>query len=182
MAAASTEAPGTMVAVLGASDEVLATALAAHPGVVIANENAPGQTVLAGGVDEVAALREGAKGLGLRKVMALEVGGAFHSPLMAPALPALRAALESTTFAPGRIPVVANVDAAAHRGDADWVDLLSRQLTGTVRFATSIATLAGDELSFVEMGPGGVLAGLVKRIRPDVVVRSVGEPHDLNES
>jgi len=179
MAAASEEAPGTMVAVLGASDEVLAAALAAHPDVVIANENAPGQTVLAGSVAAIDSLKADAKALGLRRVMALEVGGAFHSPLMAPALPALRAALEATSFSPGRIPVVANVDATAHIGTDPWVELLSAQLTGAVRFASSVAQLDAEELLFIEMGPGGVLGGLIKRIRPDATVRTVGDPSDL---
>jgi len=182
MAAASEVSPGSMVAVLGANDEVLDAALAHVPGVVIANENAPGQTVLAGSVEDLAILRAQAKELGLRKVIPLEVGGAFHSPLMAPALDRLRAALEATTFSIGRIPVVANVDATAHRGDDGWAGLLTAQLTGTVRFASSIASIQGGDLSFVEMGPGGVLAGLVKRIRQDAKIRSVGDPSDLDDT
>ncbi len=179
MAAASAEAPGTLVAVLGASDEVLAAALERHPDVVIANENAPGQTVLAGSFPAIEALRADAKDLGLRKVLPLEVGGAFHSPLMAPALPALRAALEAAEFAEGRIPVVANVDATAHRGGSQWVELLAAQLTSTVRFSSSVAGLSGSPLDFIEIGPGGVLAGLIKRIRSDATARSVGVPDDL---
>jgi [acyl-carrier-protein] S-malonyltransferase len=101
---------------------------------------------------------------------------------MAPALPALRSVLEATSFSEGRIPVVANVDATPHDGGADWVELLSAQLTGTVRFASSVASLPDEDLSFVEMGPGGVLTGLVKRIRPEAAVRSVGVPEDLDES
>jgi [acyl-carrier-protein] S-malonyltransferase len=182
MAAASSTAPGSMVAVLGASDETLSAALEAVPGVVLANENAPGQSVLAGPLDALAELRDRSRELGLRKVVALEVGGAFHSPLMAPALPALRSVLEATSFSEGRIPVVANVDATPHDGGADWVELLSAQLTGTVRFASSVASLPDEDLSFVEMGPGGVLTGLVKRIRPEAAVRSVGVPEDLDES
>jgi [acyl-carrier-protein] S-malonyltransferase len=183
MAAASAEAPGTMVAVLGADETTLTAALEAVGGLVIANENAPGQLVVAGGVEDIAALRDRARELGLRKVVPLEVGGAFHSPLMTPALGSLRRALEATTFSLGRIPVIANVDARRHDGADDWVELLAAQLTGTVRFASSIASLKDDELSFVEMGPGGVLSGLVKRIRPEATaIRSVGEPTDLEES
>lgn len=182
MAEASAAQPGSLVAVLGASDEAIAEALAAHPRIVIANENAPGQTVLAGSVADLDALKANAKDFGLRKVMALEVGGAFHSPLMASALPALRAALQSTEFKEGRIPVVANIDAVAHSGGSEWADLLEKQLTGTVRFATSIASIDSDNLEFIEMGPGGVLGGLVKRIRSDASIRSVGQPDDLGES
>jgi [acyl-carrier-protein] S-malonyltransferase len=182
MAAASAEVPGSMVAVLGATPEQLEAALAEVPGVVIANENAPGQTVVAGSVADLATLRERSRELGLRKVLPLEVGGAFHSPLMAPALPALRRALESATFATGRIAVVANVDAERHDGDADWVELLSAQLTGAVRFASSIEALPQAADHFVELGPGGVLAGLVKRIRPTAAIESLGEPGDLEAS
>jgi [acyl-carrier-protein] S-malonyltransferase len=179
MAAASAEAPGSMVAVLGATPEQLAAALAEVPGVVVANENAPGQTVVAGSVADLATLRERSRELGLRKVLPLEVGGAFHSPLMAPALGALRQALEAATFSRGRIPVVANVDAEPHDGDADWVELLSAQLTGAVRFASSVDTLPAAADQFVELGPGGVLAGLVKRIRPAASIASYAEPGDL---
>ena len=182
MAEASREAPGTMVAVLGADEATLSAALAEVGGLVIANENAPGQLVVAGGTEKIALLRERARELGLRKVLPLEVGGAFHSPLMAPALDRLRRALEATHFSAGRIPVIANVDARRHVGSEDWVALLSEQLTGTVRFASSIASLDEGDLHFIEMGPGGVLAGLVRRIRPDVAnIRAVGEPADLDE-
>ena len=181
MAQASIEQPGSLVAVLGATPEILRAALAAHPGIVVANENAPGQTVLAGSLVDLDALRADAKALGLRKVVPLEVGGAFHSPLMASAGPRLRAALESATFHLGRIPVVANIDALAHTGSHDWATLLSEQLTGTVRFASSVGNLPGDDLHFVELGPGGVLAGLIKRIVPEASCRSIGEPADLSE-
>lgn len=181
MLEASTINPGSLVAVLGASPEAIDAALAGHPNIVIANENAPGQTVLAGSFEDLDALKEHAKELGLRKVVALEVGGAFHSPLMAPAQEQLNAALATTTFSHGQIPVVANVDATAHDGDAEWAQLLSEQLTGTVRFASSVAHLNDHNLSFVELGPGGVLAGLIKRIKPEAPCRSIGEPDDLNE-
>ena len=179
MLEASQANPGSLVAVLGASPEALDATLVAHPGIVVANENAPGQTVLAGSLDDLEALKAGAKELGLRKVVALEVGGAFHSPLMASARTRLDAALASATFEHGQIPVVANVDALPHDGDADWAHLLSEQLTGTVRFSSSIAALPGENLSFVELGPGGVLAGLIKRIKPEAPCRSIGEPEDL---
>jgi [acyl-carrier-protein] S-malonyltransferase len=182
MAQASTEYPGSMVAVLGASDEALAHALRELPDVVLANENAPGQTVLAGSLPALEELRSRARELGLRKVIPLEVGGAFHSPLMAPALASLRAALEDTTFQPGTMPVIANVDAQSHPGTDDWVELLSSQLTSPVRFATSVANVPDEKASFIEIGPGGVLAGLLKRIRPQASVRSVGLPEDLASS
>jgi len=182
MAKASEEYPGSMVAVLGANDEVLEAALAEFPDVVLANENAPGQVVLAGPVSALDELRDRARDLGLRKVIPLEVGGAFHSPLMAPALHQLRSALDATEFHRGRIPVVANVDAKTYDGTADWVELLSAQLTSPVRFMTSVMAVPDEQASFLEIGPGGVLAGLIKRIRPEAVVHSVGLPDDLPTS
>lgn len=181
MLAASQSHPGSLLAVLGTAPEVLDAALVSHPGIVIANENAPGQTVVAGSLADLEALQQRAKELGLRKVVPLEVGGAFHSPLMAPAQAALSQALSTVTFNQGRIRVVANVDAEAHDGSADWVRLLSEQLTKTVRFASSVSNLDALDLSFVELGPGGVLAGLIKRIKPDAASRSIGQPDDLTE-
>jgi len=182
MAEASEEYPGSMVAVLGASEESLAAALEEFPDVVLANENAPGQMVLAGPLAALDELREQSRELGLRKVIPLEVGGAFHSPLMAPARAKLRAALDATEFQHGHLPVIANVDAQSHDGTADWVELLSSQLTSPVRFLASVLAVPDERARFVEIGPGGILAGLIKRIRPGATVRSVGLPEDLLDS
>jgi [acyl-carrier-protein] S-malonyltransferase len=97
---------------------------------------------------------------------------------MAPAQTQLELALKGATFNSGTIPVIANVDATAHQGSDDWTDLLARQLTGTVRFSDSIAGLA-DDVSFIELGAGGVLAGLIKRIKPAAEARCIATPEDL---
>ena len=178
MAAAALLEKGSMLAVLGTDDDTLANVLEAFPRVVVANRNAPGQIVVAGPSTDLATLSEKARSLGLRKVIPLEVGGAFHSPLMAPAAEALSGALDSTVWARGRIDVVANVDATAHDGTAPWSTLLAEQLTAPVEFSRSIGELTGDP-RFVEMGPGGILSGLVGRIRKGSTVVGIATPDDL---
>jgi [acyl-carrier-protein] S-malonyltransferase len=168
MLAAAAARPGTMVAIVGAPIEGVEAALApvqaggAH--VWIANLNAPDQTVVAGDDAGIEAATDAVQGTG--KVVALAVGGAFHSPLMAGAERGLRHALNATQFAPGWIPVVANVDAKPHPGGPEWIDLLTRQLTAPVRWTGSIRAML-DECgceAFVEVGPGSTLSNLVKRI------------------
>jgi [acyl-carrier-protein] S-malonyltransferase len=168
MLSAAEAQPGTMIAVIGASTDALAGALAplqaAGARAWIANLNAPDQTVLAGDADGIEQVKAAVAGLG--KVVALPVGGAFHSPLMAAAEAALLEALAATQFAPGHAPVVANVDARPHAGGPEWVDLLARQLTAPVQWTDTIRTLLDDEgcEAFVEIGPGNTLSNLVKRI------------------
>ena len=168
MLAAAQAEPGTMVAVVGAPADAVAAALAPLEAngnrVWIANYNAPDQTVLAGDHDGVEAAKVAAGAVG--KVVALPVGGAFHSPLMAAAEVPLLRALQRATFAAGTGPVVANVDAAPHRGGPEWVDLLARQLTAPVRWTDSVRTLVDTCgcREFVDIGPGNTLSNLVKRI------------------
>lgn len=180
MLAAAAQNPGTMIAVLGPADDVVAETVgklqADGARVWIANLNAPGQTVLAGDADGIAAATEACAALPRTKTRSLPVGGAFHSPLMDPAATSLRAALATTTFADGTQPVVANVDAQPHNAGAAWADLLARQLTAPVRWTDSVTTLV-DQVgctSFVEVGPGDTLSGMVKRIArgvPCTVIR-----------
>ena len=179
MADAATTAPGTMVAVIGTEESIIESALGSLPGLVVANRNAPGQVVVAGPTDQINSLREDAKALGLRKVIPLEVGGAFHSPLMAPAAAALRGRLMEASWSPGRISVVSNVDARPHDGSADWPSLLTEQLTAPVEFSSSIERIEDEEPVFIECGPGGVLAGLVGRIRKGCSAVSIAVPEDL---
>ena len=178
MVEASVRCPGSMAAVLGSSSEDLESVLADFDELVIANLNAPGQVVVSGPTAQLDSLRSQAKERGLRRVMPLEVGGAFHSPLMGAATEALRDALLATSFDEGRIEVVANIDAQPHAGGSVWAELLTEQLTGPVRFQESIESTPNDA-TFIELGAGGVLAGLVGRIRPDAERSSIGEPEDL---
>jgi len=180
---AAEERPGTMAALLGASDDDAEVACQRAEGEVwIANYNAPGQVVIAGEPEAVERAGVIAKELGARKVMPLPVAGAFHTTLMSGARARLRKALADAPFAVAEVPVVANVDARPHSAPGDWAGLLSSQLCGPVRWRQSLETLAREGATqFVEVGPGGVLSGLVRRTLPDVTGVSVGTPDDLEK-
>jgi len=185
---AGTERPGTMAAVLGLPSAAVegACAAASREGsvVVAANLNAPDQTVISGDPDAVGRAGEGCKAAGAKRVLALKVSGAFHSPLMAPAVPGLRAALSEQGMGDPRFPVVANATAEPVREAPRALDLLAEQLTAPVRWVQCVerlAELAGPDARFLEMGPGTVLAGLVKRILGDRQVTSLGTAQDVEE-
>ncbi len=180
---AAEERSGTMAAILGASDDDAEAACQRAEGDVwVANYNAPGQIVIAGDPEAVARAGSIAKEFGARKVMPIPVAGAFHTALMAPARARLRKALSDAPFNAAEIPVVANVDARAHRDAGDWPGLLSAQLCGPVRWRQSLETLAREGATrVVEVGPGGVLTGLARRTLPDVNAVSVGSPDDLEK-
>ena len=173
--------PGTMAVVVGAPDDgvagIVAEAQAAGGEVWVANRNAPGQITLAGTVEGIELVAAAVATVGA-KMVSVPVGGAFHSPLMAPATSQLRAALGAARFATVHAPVVSNVDAEAHdRGDV-WPDLSLRQLTAPVRWVEVVGTLV-DRLGcdrVVSVGPGKALTGMVRRIRPTVPVGSVTQP------
>ncbi len=179
MQEAADNQPGTMAAVLGLELQLVTEACQTVDGAWPANDNAPGQVVIAGTASGVAAAGEAAKGLGAKRVMPLVVGGAFHSPLMASAQPRLDAALSRAAFGPAAVDVVANVDAAAHR--EGWPGLLSAQLVSPVRWRESLLALAGAGVThFLELGPGTELIGMVKRTLSDAVRASVAKPDDLD--
>ena len=164
MQAASEANPGTMAAVLGLEPDAVTGACAdAGPGAWLANDNAPGQVVIAGTIDGVAAAEVKAKEQGASRVLPLAVGGAFHTPLMAPAQQRLDNALSMAPFGDPGVCIVTNVDATAH-DRADWAALLSAQLCSPVRWRETLGTLAGLGVDqFVEVGPGDALTGMVKR-------------------
>jgi [acyl-carrier-protein] S-malonyltransferase len=178
---AGEENPGTMAAVLGLDDERAEAACAGLDGVWIANYNAPGQVVLAGTAEGIANASQAARELGAKKVTELKVAGAFHTPLMEPASRRLRKALSSTRFLLPEVPVVANIDARAHRGAGEWRTLLARQLCNPVRWRQSMQTLGSLGITcVVEVGPGGVLASLAKRGLPGVMTLAVSTPEDID--
>jgi len=183
MQSAADARPGTMAAILGADDDVVETACARATGDVwVANTNGAGQVVIAGDADAITEAGAIAKELGARKVMALPVGGAFHTPFMAPAATRLAAALASTTFADATVPVLANVDASAHRDAAGWAALLEAQLTAPVRWRQTIEQMVADGVTtFVELGPGTVLTGLSKRAAPDGRSLAATDPAALDD-
>jgi len=178
--------PGAMAAVLGLTEAAVDAACqeaSRTDGVVVpANLNAPDQTVISGDTAAVANAGARCQAQGGR-VMPLKVSGAFHSPLMSPALPGLRRELERVPFADPRFPVVANATAEPVTTASRARALLESQLTSPVRWVECVeqaARLAGPEAKFVEIGPGGVLARLVKRILPGAVVTSLGTADDVS--
>lgn len=178
--AAADERPGTMVACLGFRVETVAQACA-DAGAHLANDNAPGQVVVAGTSAALDALREDLNGNAERgKVVPLQVGAAYHSPHMAPAVEPFGAALDGAAFRDGTLPVVANVDAQAHRSAGDWPEVLRAQLTSPVRWRETVTTMAGLGAGIVvELGASPVLTGLVKRTDRSLGRQIVIVPADL---
>jgi [acyl-carrier-protein] S-malonyltransferase len=187
MLQAGTQRPGAMAAVLGLDGarvvEACRETSSPQAVVVAANLNAPDQTVLSGDPEAVAKAGEACKAAGAKRVMMLKVSGAFHSPLMAPAAPGLAAALDQTVMTDPTFPVVANATATAVRTASQARQLLKDQLTAPVRWVESVRALereaGGQPIRFVEVGPGSVLAGLVKRILPEAQCVSVGTADEV---
>jgi [acyl-carrier-protein] S-malonyltransferase len=159
--------PGTMAAVLGLADEKVEQICAGitHEVVVAANYNCPGQLVISGseaGIDE-ACLQ--LKEAGAKRALRLNVAGAFHSPLMEPAKIELQAAIERTDFRTPKIPVYQNVTAKPHVHPDEIRENLVNQLTGAVRWTQAVQQMKADGfLEYLEMGPGQVLTGLIRKI------------------
>jgi [acyl-carrier-protein] S-malonyltransferase len=183
MQAAADEHPGTMAALIGIADEDAdAACQRAEDEVWVANYNAPGQVVIAGTVQGIAAATERAKELGARKVLPIPVSGAFHTQLMLPARARLRRTLDDVEFHSPEVPVMANVDARVHTDPAEWPALLSAQLCSPVRWRQTLEALGGRGATLVaELGPGGVLTGMVRRTTPDVRGVAVAVPADLDK-
>ncbi len=180
---AGIEQPGTMAAVLGLDDEEVEVACRrADHDVWVANFNAPGQVVIAGSAEGVAAAAVVAKEIGAKKVMALPVSGAFHTPYMAAARDRLRKAIADANPRDTEIPIVSNVDARPHDKGTEWASLLSAQLTSPVRWKHCLLTLASLGVTeLVELGPGGVLTGMAKRTVDGARTISVSTPDDLDK-
>lgn len=178
------EMPGTMAAVLGLSPEQVQAAVdkADDCGIVTAaNFNSPIQTVISGEAEAVKRASQIAQEMGARRIVPLNVSGAFHSPLMQGAADSLFEALRSVDIHVPGVPVVANYT-ASFESDIDEIrDNLAKQITGSVRWVESVQQMldAGTEV-FIELGSGNVLAGLIKRISKDVDVYSVSDKESLN--
>jgi [acyl-carrier-protein] S-malonyltransferase len=173
MLQAGKQRPGTMTAVIGLASEdveqICADASVADSVVVPANVNAPGQTVVSGDPEAVRRAGEGCKAAGAKRVLPLKVSGAFHSPLMEPAETGLKLELAAVTISQPAFPVVANATAEPVYHESGAIAQLGAQLTSPVRWVESMqcaAQQAGDNARFVEVGPGKVLSGLLKRIVP----------------
>ena len=173
------QVPGAMAAILGTLGRTIEElcAEASATGVVVpANYNALEQIVISGEVAAVEAAMELAKAAGAKRALRLPVSGAFHSPLMAPAAAGLRTALDRAQFRDPSVPVWSNVTAEAVGDASSARDVLHRQLTSPVRWVEVVRNLAArfPGVTFVEMGPGAVLTGLVKRLAPDCKTMTCG--------
>ena len=177
---------GAMAAILGldagAVARVCAEVAAEHPGRVVtpANLNAPGQVVIAGHTDAVQIAGDRARAQGARRVIPLAVSAPFHCALMRPAEDRLAPQLRALSSSNPRMPVVANVDAEPKRDAASAIDALIRQVSSPVRWEESVRRLVADGVTtFVEVGPGRVLSGLIKQIERGVTLLNVEDESTL---
>ncbi len=174
---------GGMAAILGATPELVAQACAeAAEGEVVspANMNGGGQVVIAGTAGAVARASARAMALGAKRAIPLTVSAPFHCALMAPAQRRLEPLLRALTVGVPKIPVVTNVDAEPTRDAQAAIDALVRQVSAPVQWEASVRRLAQVGVTtFVEVGPGKVLSGLVKKILPDATIANFGSPDDL---
>lgn len=180
-AAAQAERPGGLVALLGATDDQADAVCADLDGRAwVANRNGAGQLVVGAARDDLDAVIQAATAAGVRRARALPVDGAFHTPLLAPAVDRLRPHLEATSFTAPVWPVVTNHDAEPTTQGDGWPDRLTTHLVAPVRWdevVHRLVALGADHI--VEVGPGSTLTGLVRRIAPEVRTTNVAEPTDL---
>ena len=160
--------PSTMAAVLGLDDAIVEKICAEIPGIVVpANYNCPGQLVISGEVEAINIACEKLKEAGARRALVLPVGGAFHSPLMEPAREELAAAIKNTAFKTPSCAIYQNVPTTAVKDPEAIKANLIAQLTAPVKWTQSVQQMVADgATSFIEVGPGKVLQGLVKKIHP----------------
>ncbi|MBC6997113.1 ACP S-malonyltransferase [Cytophaga sp. FL35] len=170
--------PSTMAAVLGLEDAVVEKLCEETPGIVVAaNYNCPGQLVISGEVTAIEAACEKMKEAGARRALVLPVGGAFHSPLMEPAREELASAIENTVFKEPKCPVYQNVTTTAVKDPSEIKKNLISQLTAPVKWTQSVENMVKDgAATFIEVGPGKVLQGLIRKIAKDVTGRSAEIP------
>ncbi|HTR79198.1 MAG TPA: ACP S-malonyltransferase [Gemmatimonadaceae bacterium] len=185
---AGTERPGAMAAVLGlaASDvEAACQEVSGSTGVAVAaNLNAPDQTVISGDPETVDKAAAACRARGAKRVVPLKVSGAFHSPLMAPAANRLRVILDRAPFRDPRFPVLANATGEAVTTAARARRLLTDQVTAPVRWIDCVehaARIGGEDTRFVEIGPGSVLTGLLKRILPGASGIALGTADEVTK-
>ncbi len=177
MQAACELEPSTMAAIIGLPDEKVEEICQSITDVVVpANFNCPGQLVISGSMRGIEQACEAMKAAGAKRALPLKVGGAFHSPLMEPARQKLAEAIEKTQFNKPLCPIYQNVDAKPHTDPAEIKANLVKQLTAPVRWTQIVRTMVADGAkSFVELGPGNVLQGLIKKTEPTAEVESFQE-------
>lgn len=175
---------GAMAAILGLDASEVARACdegAEGQVVALANLNGPGQVVIAGARDAVRRAGERAKALGAKRVIALQVSAPFHCALMKPAEERLAPELRALVVHDPRVPVVANVDGEPKRAGRSAIDALIRQVSSPVRWESVVRRLASDGVrAYVEVGPGRVLSGLVRKIHREAATANLEAPGDLD--
>ncbi|HIW10199.1 MAG TPA: ACP S-malonyltransferase [Candidatus Rikenella faecigallinarum] len=166
--------PSTMAAIIALPDEVVEEVCASIPEVVVAaNYNCPGQLVISGSIEGIDKACEQLTAKGAKRALKLSVGGAFHSPLMEPARVELEAAIQAAQFATPICPVYQNVDAKPYTDPEKIKANLIAQLTAPVRWTQTVQNMIADgATSFTELGPGNVLAGLIKKVNREAVCES----------
>lgn len=181
MEEACTKTKGAMLALLGA-DEALASKVAQESGWQVANLNGGGQVVLSGPAEKLDAAQAAAKAAGVKRAIPLKVAGAYHSSLMQSAKEGLADAIQRTNLQAPKIPVSSNFLGRPASSEAEIRSSLLDQVTGTVRWETCLRQLAESGIQrFLELGPGGVLAGLAKKILPDLPCHSAGSLAELEK-
>ena len=167
--------PSTMAAIIGLPDEKVEEVCASISDeiVVPANYNCPGQLVISGSMNGIQRACELLKAAGARRALPLKVGGAFHSPLMKPALEELSSAIEKTSFSRPSCPIYQNVDAQPTTDPETIKRKLISQLTSPVRWTATVQNMVSEGFdTFIEVGPGTVLQGLVKKVKSDAILIS----------
>ena len=178
-AAAAVRTPGAMAAVIGLEDAQVEALCDGIDGVWVANYNCPGQVVVSGEHEAVDAFIEAATEAGARRALKLAVSGAFHSPLTAAAADDLRPALEATTFQAPTGKFFSTVT-CQDEDESAIVEILTAQLGAPVRFTQAVQSLASQGVTeFIEVGPGGVLAGLIRRIDRSCTTVTISDPEGL---
>jgi [acyl-carrier-protein] S-malonyltransferase len=172
---AGQKSPGAMAAIIGLDEAKLAD-ICRQSDTVIANVNCPGQIVISGAAVNVTRAMDMATAAGASRAIPLQVSGAFHSPLMKPAVEGMMKYLDATSFKNPSIPVIANMTAAPlMTGEAVKTELIN-QLTNPVQWQRSVEYMVAQGVStFIEIGPGRVLTGLIKRINKDVATQNIGD-------
>lgn len=181
MAEAAAESPGAMAAIIGLADDAVEQLCDGIDGAWPANYNCPGQVVVSGTEDGVERLLAAATDAGARRALRLQVSGGFHSPLTAPAERLLRPAVEAVDFRDPAIPILSTVTGRIETRAENLRPALIDQLTAPVRFTQAVRLLVeGGATRFVEIGPGDVLSGLVRRIEKRLPAVSVADPEALS--
>ncbi|MDQ6682940.1 MAG: ACP S-malonyltransferase [Chloroflexota bacterium] len=181
---ANAASDGGMLAVIGLERSAVAAALDDVAGageLVVANDNAPGQIVVSGRRDALAAAEERLRAAGARRLIPLNVSGPFHSPLMEPLAGPLADAFDEVTWHPARPPLVSNVSAEPVSDPPEIRRLLGRQVSSPVEWVASVRRMAAAGVDlFIECGPGNALTGMVRRILPQARTASVSDPSGLD--